>query len=291
MFIYAASVAQLHLAVVTGQGLDCSGSCVDTWKKCAGEGIAEGTMRACCKEEDQCVEKTSSFSQCRPISAGIPPSWPSGEVLTCTEPGCDPATIAARFSGLSAFRFAENRDIELENFDSYDLAVRGTTCLEECQANDDCFAFDETADGDCVLFDKNLISLDGTLIPFFDGEVHFTKCFLPEPLCDPATREARRVNSVRRDDGEFHWMASDEDFRDFFIADAPATYALTAAINACRLQQFDGGLGGCIGFAMEDSEFGTRVTLHYNFIDSSTHTAYRGDQANKPRVYNIEACF
>lgn len=67
-----------------GQGLECNGSCVGTWEKCAGEGIASGTIRPCCSAEDHCVEKTSKFGQCRPTSREIPPSWPSGAILTCT---------------------------------------------------------------------------------------------------------------------------------------------------------------------------------------------------------------
>jgi len=50
---------------------------------------------------------------------------------------------------LSAFRFADNRDIELDFFDSYDLGIKDSTCLQECQENEDCFAFDETVDGEC----------------------------------------------------------------------------------------------------------------------------------------------
>jgi len=110
-------------------------------------------------------------------------------------------------------------------------------------------------------------------------------------VCDPATREVRQVNPLRRDDGEFHWMAQEEDLRFFLVEDTPASYVLTAAINACRLQQLS--LGGCIGFAIEGpNERGSYlVTLHYNFVDTFSTIAYRGDLADNPQVYNIEACF
>eukprot|EP00892_Ulva_mutabilis_P004111 jgi/Ulvmu1/2071/UM123_0003.1 len=294
--MYATIVAAVLLqsAVVTGQELEfeCRGACVGTWKKCGGQGLPSGTIRPCCSAEDHCVEKTTSFAQCRPINRPIPPAWPSGEILTCTDPAeCDPTTISARLGGLSAARFASNDDIELAFFDVGELDYTESTCLAECQANADCFAFDETVDGDCTLFGKNLFSLEGTLFPFFDAEVFLTKCFLPVPLCDPATREVRRVNPLRRDDGNFHWMAAEGDFRGLFVTDTPASYTLTAAINACRLQQ--DRLGGCIGFAIEDApaDSGSRVTLLYDFIDFNTHTAYRGDLlAEDPAVYDIQAC-
>eukprot|EP00892_Ulva_mutabilis_P006142 jgi/Ulvmu1/38/UM001_0040.1 len=290
--LYAAGIAALlHGAVVTGQQLECHGACVATWKKCAGEGIPAGTIRPCCDPEDHCVEKTSKYSQCRPVSRDIPSSWPSGKVLNCTDPPeCDPTAIVSRLQTLSAFRLADNDDIEIAFFDGYDLDVRGTTCPEECQASADCFVFGETSDGECTLYGKNLFSLEGTLIPHFDAELFLTKCFLPEPLCDPATREVRRVNSVRRADGGPHWMAADEDVQGFSI-DTPAAYVTTAAINACRLQQFSERLGGCIGFVVEDIGFGPYITLLYDFIDADTHVAFRGsDLAKSLRVYDIQAC-
>eukprot|EP00892_Ulva_mutabilis_P010362 jgi/Ulvmu1/7699/UM039_0003.1 len=275
----------------TCQTLECRGACVGTWKKCAGEGIPAGTIRPCCKPEDHCVEKSSAYGQCRPIARDIPASWPSGDVLTCIDPPeCDPTTIISRLSGLSAGRFAINDDIELDFFDVADLDIADSTCPEECQANEDCFAFDYTADGDCTLFGKNLFSLEGSVSPWFDAEVFLTRCFLPEPLCDPASREVRRINPLRRLDGDPHWMAAEEDWRHFSITDTPPSAVLTAAINACRLQQHR--LGGCIGFALEGTPgaTGASVTLLYDFIDSGTHVPYRGDLAEDPRVYSIEAC-
>lgn len=108
-------------------------------------------------------------------------------------------------------------------------------------------------------------------------------------VCDP--REVRKVDAVKRDDGTPHQMAADSDVRDFSVIDTPASYVLTAAINACRLQQLS--LGGCIGFAIEGpNERGSYlVTLHYNFVDTFSTIAYRGDLADNPQVYNIEACF
>ena len=110
-------------------------------------------------------------------------------------------------------------------------------------------------------------------------------------VCDPATAEVRLVNPLRRDDGGVHWMAENSDARDFYTTDTPASYVLTAAINACRLQQHR--LGGCVGFAIEgpSERDGYLVTLLYNFVDSSTTVAYRGDLADNPMVYSIEACF
>lgn len=58
--------------------------------------------------------------------------------------------ITATLSGLSAGRFTDNDDIEIAYFDGGDLAEQDSTCVEECQANDACFAFDETADGECA---------------------------------------------------------------------------------------------------------------------------------------------
>ena len=108
-------------------------------------------------------------------------------------------------------------------------------------------------------------------------------------VCDPATREVRQVNPLRRPDGNFHWMEAESDLRDFSITDTPASYVLTAAINACRLQQRR--LGGCIGFAIEgpSDSGGHLVTLLYDFIDGRT-VAYRGDLADDPKVYSIQAC-
>eukprot|EP00892_Ulva_mutabilis_P010361 jgi/Ulvmu1/7698/UM039_0002.1 len=289
------AAALLNIAVVTGsrlatntsRRLKCNGSCVGTWKKCAGEGIEVTTMRPCCSPQDRCVEKTSKFSQCRPISSGIPASWPSGQILTCPVPlPCDPTSIVSRLGGLSAFRQARNQDIRLELIYVEDVA---TTCLQECQDNPDCYVFDETADGDCSLYGKNLFALEGTLHPHFDAELFLTRCFLPEPLCDPATPEVRQVKSVTRSDGDYHWMASNGDWRDFYITDSPATFVLPAAINACRLQQHL--LGGCIGFAIDHTPTdGVRVTLLYDFIDADQHVAYRGDLEEDPEVYSIEAC-
>eukprot|EP00892_Ulva_mutabilis_P005698 jgi/Ulvmu1/34/UM001_0036.1 len=198
--------------------------------------------------------------------------------------------VASRLGGLSAWRFAGNEDIRLDFFWTEEVA---TTCLAECQDNPDCVAFDETADGECTLFDERLFSLEANLMPFFDAEVFLTRCYRPEPLCDPATREVRRVNPFRRDDGDPHWMARESDIRDFYITDTPASHVLTAAINACRLQQHSSYVGGCIGFAIEDSPWGEgehKVTLLYDFVSSNQHRAYRGDLADDPRVYNIEAC-
>lgn len=105
-------------------------------------------------------------------------------------------------------------------------------------------------------------------------------------VCDP--REVRKVDAVKRDDGTPHQMAADSDVRDFSVIDTPASYVLTAAINACRLQQ--DSLGGCIGFGIETPSnsggSGHRVTLLYNSMKSVT-TAYTGKH---PEVYSIEAC-
>lgn len=71
----------------------------------------------------------------------------------CAEPdACDPTTTVSLLGGLSAFRLARNNDIVLEFLRVDVLDIKDTTCLEECQANDECFAFDETADGEYVTF-------------------------------------------------------------------------------------------------------------------------------------------
>jgi len=61
----------------------CKGACVRTWDKCAGKGIPSHEIRRCCRSTDHCVKKHSFYSQCRPKSRQIPPSWPSGAILTC----------------------------------------------------------------------------------------------------------------------------------------------------------------------------------------------------------------
>jgi hypothetical protein len=63
-----------------GADLPCKGSCVGTWKKCAGTGIAG--QRPCCIDNDVCVYKDASYSQCRPRSKPLP-SWPNAKVITC----------------------------------------------------------------------------------------------------------------------------------------------------------------------------------------------------------------
>lgn len=68
------------------------------------------------------------------------------ERITGADPACDPTQVAARFGGLSAFLRVDNEAIRVGFFDIGDLDARDTTCLQECQANDDCFAFDLTAD-------------------------------------------------------------------------------------------------------------------------------------------------
>ena len=108
-------------------------------------------------------------------------------------------------------------------------------------------------------------------------------------VCDPATREVRQVNPLTRDDGEPHMMAASEDEREFFVTDTPASYVLTAAINACRLQD---ALGGCIGFAIEGpSERGSYVVTP--LLDARSERAdtvpfTRGADA---QVFSIEGCF
>ena len=78
-------------------------------------------------------------------------------------PACDPTTVVSRLSGLSAFRFADNEDIELEFFGVGELDIKGTTCLDECQDNDECFAFDETSDGEYATGSSSSALLFNTL--------------------------------------------------------------------------------------------------------------------------------
>ena len=46
------------------------------------------------------------------------------------------------FGGLSTFQRVDNEAIRVGFFDIGDLDVTDTTCLQEFQANTDCFAFD-----------------------------------------------------------------------------------------------------------------------------------------------------
>ena len=62
-------------------------------------------------------------------------------------PDCDPTTVVATLTRLSANLFTDNSDIEVDFiFGDY---LDGTTCAQECQDNPDCFVFDETVDGEC----------------------------------------------------------------------------------------------------------------------------------------------
>lgn len=99
-------------------------------------------------------------------------------------------------------------------------------------------------------------------------------------VCDPATREVRRLNPAAAPGGGPHQMDAYTDSRTF---GAGGAHALTSAINACRLQQVN--LGGCIGFAIE----GTTVTLLYRPGPGTTDFVADPD-ADEPLVYSIEAC-
>lgn len=56
---------------------------METYAKCSGKNI-DG-QRPCCSEHDQCVFKNDFYSQCRPVSKGIPVSWENGRILDdCT---------------------------------------------------------------------------------------------------------------------------------------------------------------------------------------------------------------
>ena len=63
---------------------------------------------------------------------------------------CDPETVVATLSGLSATLIADNDAIRLDVFGFGELDYTERTCIQECQANNECFAFDETADGECA---------------------------------------------------------------------------------------------------------------------------------------------
>eukprot|EP00892_Ulva_mutabilis_P006253 jgi/Ulvmu1/39/UM001_0042.1 len=294
MIVYVASIATvlLHAAVVTGRGRDytlkCQGNCVDTWKKCAGEGVPDGTIRRCCSDKDHCVEKSSKYGQCRPIDQDIPSNWPSGRVLTCRDEYCYPPEVTSRVAGLSAWRHAGNGnlDIELEYFYADELP---STCLAACLDNPDCVAIDETYDGICTLYDKKVFSLEADLMPYSGSTVVLARCYWPEPLCDPATREVRKVSPYHGN----KWMASDTDFRSFHISDTPASQVLPIAINACRLQQHSSKYGGCVGFAMEEVSWDAGahvVTLLYDFISSDVHHPYIAKKSNNPTAYDISDC-
>lgn len=74
----------------------------------------------------------------------ISPAWK----LCADPPECDPTAISARLGGLSANLLVENGPIELDFIFGDYLEADG--CLRECQENAECFAFDETVDGECA---------------------------------------------------------------------------------------------------------------------------------------------
>lgn len=99
-------------------------------------------------------------------------------------------------------------------------------------------------------------------------------------MCDPAKDEVRLISPTTAEGGGPHQMDSNTDFRTFFAS--PLEYALTAAINACRLQQ--SRRGGCIGFALED---GT-ITMLYNPSDGTVD--FVPDPDTTAQVYSITGC-
>ena len=86
----------------------------------------------------------------------MPRARPLFSVTTCNArklraepPECDPAAFSARLGGLSANLQVENAPIELDFF--YGDYIDGEAgCLEKCQENPECFAFDITADAECA---------------------------------------------------------------------------------------------------------------------------------------------
>lgn len=65
-------------------------------------------------------------------------------------PACDPSIVSLHLGGISADRVVDNDDILLDFLDNADLDIQDTTCLDLCQDNDECFAFEETSFGECA---------------------------------------------------------------------------------------------------------------------------------------------
>lgn len=66
----------------------CDGTCAATWSPC----FDGASFWACCEPGDECVYKSDSYAQCRPVAAGDPtaslPDWPGARVLeNCELPG------------------------------------------------------------------------------------------------------------------------------------------------------------------------------------------------------------
>lgn len=105
-------------------------------------------------------------------------------------------------------------------------------------------------------------------------------------VCFESVGQLAKIDAFAGDDGFPHQMDPDEDTRHFFVT--PRDYAVTAGVNACRLQQ--SRLGGCTGFAVDSppGAEGRRVTLLYKRGPSTFD--YRADQVVDPEAYSIAAC-
>ena len=76
---------------------------------------------------------------------------PNARKLRAEPPECDPTAFSAHLSGLSANLKVENAPIELDFF--YGDYIDGEAgCLEKCQQNPECFAFDITCDAEYALY-------------------------------------------------------------------------------------------------------------------------------------------
>lgn len=105
-------------------------------------------------------------------------------------------------------------------------------------------------------------------------------------MCDPATQQVQILDPAIAVDGGPHQTAMNVTGVSFIAA--PSDHALTAAINACRLDRTT--LGGCISFALEyifDRD-AYNVVLLYNV--SPETTGYQPSLSGTPVVYTIAPC-
>lgn len=62
------------------KGVPCKDGCGETWDSCGSD--KQGYYLACCSDEDQCIQKNDVYTQCRPMSRGVPPSWAGATIIT-----------------------------------------------------------------------------------------------------------------------------------------------------------------------------------------------------------------
>lgn len=102
----------------------------------------------CLSRRDACATAVSLQHRCTSKNSV---QWISVPGVVAGPSVCDPETVVATLSGLSANLRVDNDAIKLDFFRGGQLDYLDSTCIDECQANDACFAFDETADAECVV--------------------------------------------------------------------------------------------------------------------------------------------